>query len=122
MLKIELYSDIAYFTSDFDFFGTNFYLQPYRCKTLGSLNRCRKWWVKIKARAQRSRDTSLVDAITELGLVLLLKALPTGHKPTSQTVMACLMERWSKTNHTFHLLVGEMTIAPSNVVAMTRFP
>lgn len=88
---------------------------------MGSLRHCAKWWAQIKAQAAISGDSLVVDAITATGLVPLVEALPRGSRPMCQMVMACLVERWSETTYTFHLSVMEMTIAPSDIVAMTGF-
>ena len=92
------------------------YQQTYLYDLLGGIQRCKDWWHQI-----RENDT-LRGWIDETGFGDILRALPHYKSRSSKTAVTALIERWNVVTHTFHLPVGEMTITPSDIVALTGLP
>lgn len=83
----------------------------------GGLGTIGKWWTKISR-----YDGNLVRAIDATGFGGIARALPKRMPNLSHSAVSAMGERWSETTHTFHLPFGEVTITPSDVVAMTGLP
>ena len=77
---------------------------------------CLGWWHEIR------EVPRLLEAIKWTGFAGMMEALNHEPQETLRTAIAALVERWSETTHTFHLPMGELTITPSDVVAITGLP
>ena len=91
-------------------------MQPEKVNALSGLSSCAKWWREIQEFPNQR------DAIREVGFSYLFGALEKGLKSFSVGALTALVERWGETTHTFHLPMGELTITPSDVVAITGLP
>ena len=100
--------------SGFERFLTKFLglLQPEVIDTVGSLQTILSWWHEFK------HIPFLREAIDQTGFGKVIDALDYPPEDTLNGALAALVERWSETTHTFHLPMGELTITPSDVVAI----
>ena len=111
-------TDLRAVLSGFERFLTKFLglLQPEVIDTVGSLQTILSWWREVK-------DVALLrGAIDRTGFGDLLEAMDYPSQEFSRTAIQALVERWSETTHTFHLPMGELTVTPSDIVAITGLP